>query len=414
MTGGRVEPTELLQRAGLEIMGDWRTEDVLPPRAAWRPVVTYGAEPTVAVRRDRPGLVAELNAQWHRLAVEYGITGEDGVFLIDVAGTRTGSAPKQWTRVRLAKEWDLAGVLGERSGQPEFVAVSTDGDTLLGATTEEYEVWLIAVDRVKERMEEAAKATARETAEEREAAWSSLSLGPGPTERLRQVWADGLGFNPAAPEDVLRRLLGRSSHFLWRKLPSAVVDAAVVHPEWNVRGRFAEAQPDMTAEQWTGLVVRLFLAESCGDAPGDMLLEVWRWWNGSLSYPGRPRTHPNFPRRDLLRYADDPHPRMRQLALDDSESTADLVERFSRDTDVEVRLRAATDPRLSAASAVRLLDDPQERVRDAAARHPRLPARVLVRLLRDTDTAGDAAQNPALPVDLMHRMTDPVQPRSAS
>ncbi|MDQ0939840.1 hypothetical protein QFZ67_001545 [Streptomyces sp. V1I1] len=30
MTGGRVELTELLQRAGLEIMGDWQTEDVLP------------------------------------------------------------------------------------------------------------------------------------------------------------------------------------------------------------------------------------------------------------------------------------------------------------------------------------------------------------------------------------------------
>ncbi|WP_406730603.1 PE-PGRS family protein [Streptomyces sp. NBC_01794] len=662
MTEWRVELTELLQRAGLEIMGDWRTEDVLPPRAAWRPVVAYGAEPTVAVRRNRPGLVAELNAQWHRLAVEYGIIGEDGVFLIDVAGSRTGSVPKQWTRVRLAKEWDLVGVLGERSGQPEFVAVSTDGDALLGATTEEYEVWLIAVDRVKEQQEEAARAAARETAEEREAAWSSLSLGPGPTERLRQVWADGLGLNPAASEDVLRRLLGQSLHFLWRKLPSAVVDAAVAHPEWNVRGRLAEAQPDMTAEQWTRLVlgekdpkrrhllaevaadrrvelteaayeqlttapsarlraeadrlpdlpvplrialaadpdrsvrasaclgawpyldgsareglladpdskvritalllhhedhpmprsvfdaldygdqtvercrldrelaeqlsvhhdparrealarnphldpdlvavlaedpdddvrfqvsvrpelteeqrasvrvdfdssvmrhelpwvaalhddpeamrrcatsshpllrrsaararhlppdvvellardedrvVRLFLAESCDDAPADMLLEVWRWWNGSLSYPGRPRTHPNFPRSDLLRYADDPHPRMRQLALDDPESTADLVERFSRDSDVEVRVRAATDPRLSAASAVRLLEDPRARVRSAAAMHPRLPARVLVHLLRDTDTAGDAARNPALPVALMHRMTDPVQPRSA-
>ncbi|MFE5711817.1 hypothetical protein ACFQ7J_13505 [Streptomyces sp. NPDC056501] len=39
-------------------------------------------------------------------------------------------------------------------------------------------------------------------------------------------------------------------------------------------------------------VVRLFLAESCDDAPADMLLEVWQWWNGSFSAPGRPRTHP--------------------------------------------------------------------------------------------------------------------------
>jgi hypothetical protein len=30
MTGGRVELTELLRRAGPEIMEDWQTEDVLP------------------------------------------------------------------------------------------------------------------------------------------------------------------------------------------------------------------------------------------------------------------------------------------------------------------------------------------------------------------------------------------------
>ncbi|MBR7831439.1 hypothetical protein KDK95_34375, partial [Actinospica sp. MGRD01-02] len=40
-------------------------------------------------------------------------------------------------------------------------------------------------------------------------------------------------------------------------------------------------------------IVRLFLAESCDDAPAQMLLEVWTWWTGSLSFPGRPRNHPN-------------------------------------------------------------------------------------------------------------------------
>lgn len=151
-------------------------------------------------------------------------------------------------------------------------------------------------------------------------------------------------------------------------------------------------------------VVQLFLAESCDDAPADMLLGVWQWWTGSLSVPDRPHSHPNFPRRDLLRYADDPNPRMRQLALDDPESTIELVERFSRDTAAEVRLRAATDPRLTVASAVRMLDDPHERIRRAAAMHPQLPARVLVQLLRDTDTAQAAAQHPALPVAVMERM----------
>ena len=161
-------------------------------------------------------------------------------------------------------------------------------------------------------------------------------------------------------------------------------------------------------------VVQLFLAASCDDAPADMLLRVWQWWTGSLSTPDRPHSHPNFPRRDLLRHADDPNPRMRQLALDDPESTAELVERFSRDSDEEVRHRATTDPRLTPASAVRLLDDPHERVRHAAARQPRLPARVVVRLLRDPDTAETAAQHSSLPVPVMEQMLQRIQPAAGT
>lgn len=177
MTGGRDELAELLQRAGLEIVGDRRTEEVLPPRAAWRPVVAFEAEPTVTVQIDRPDLVTELNTQWHRRAVNEGILGEDGEFLIDVAGSWTGCAPRRWTRVRLTDRWDLAGVLGERPGQPEFLTLSADGNTLLAATTEEYEVRLVTVDRIKERQEAAAQRKARESPEERAAAWASLLRG---------------------------------------------------------------------------------------------------------------------------------------------------------------------------------------------------------------------------------------------
>ena len=661
MTGGRDRLVGLLERAGLEIVGDQRVEEVLPPRAAWRPVVSFEAEPTVAVRGDLPDLVAELNAQWHRLALSNGILGEDGVFLIDVGGDGTGCAPRRWTRVRLTGRWDLAGVLGERPGQPEFLTLSTDGNSLLGATTEEYDVWLIAVDHIRERQEAAAKAAAQESPQERAAAWASLLSRPGPrpSGRLRESWAQGLALNPSTPDDLRAGLLGLSHVLLWRSLPTAVVEAAMAHPDWKTRQLLAEVQPNITAEQWTRLilgeesagrrwiltmlaadrhaeltdtayerlaadssariraetarlpglpvpiltalagdidpsvrasacgrawphlenparrelladpygkvrveallqhhrehpmprsvfeseeltdravttcrlerdlaahlarhddpdrrrslagnphldpdlvrrlardpddhvrfevstrpdlteeqradiaidfapgvhhhpldwvvalhddpgamrrlaaslhplvrrsvararhlppdvvallahdedrVVHLFLAESCDDAPADMLLGVWQWWTGSLSAPDRPHGHPNFPRSDLLRHAGDPNPRMRQLALDDPESTAELVELFSRDSDGDVRRRAANDPRLSAASAVRLLDDPHDHVRHAAALHPRLPARVLVRLLRDADTAEDAARHPALPLPVMEQMLRRIQP----
>ncbi len=155
-------------------------------------------------------------------------------------------------------------------------------------------------------------------------------------------------------------------------------------------------------------VVHLFLAESCEDAPAELLLGVWTWWerNGSFTFPGRPRNHPNFPRDRLLRFADDPRPRVRLLALDDPESPADLVERFSHDTDGEVRMRAAEDPRLEPSSAARLTEDTEWRVRNQARKNPALPPSLLVRLLLDEESAEEAAHNPAIPLPVIHRMLD--------
>lgn len=255
MTGGKGELMEMPRRAGLRVAGDWKTEEVLPPRAVWRSVVAGEARPTVSVRADRADLVAELNAQWHRLGTESGIFGGNGVFLIDVAGNWTGCAPRPWTRVQLTEQWDLAGVLGERPGQPEFVTLSMDGDTLLGATTEEDEVWLIGVRHLRERQETAALAAAQESPQERAAAWTSLFQAPGPSERVREMWAHGLALNSATPDDLRARLLGVSHFLLWRRLPAAVVEAAIVHPDGKVRQLLAEAQPDLTAEQWTRLVL---------------------------------------------------------------------------------------------------------------------------------------------------------------
>jgi hypothetical protein len=98
---------------------------------------------------------------------------------------------------------------------------------------------------------------------------------------------------------------------------------------------------------------------------------------------------------------------MRRLALDDPESTPELVERLSRDRSEEVRRRAVTDPRLSPTAAAWLLEDPHEHIRSAAARHPNMPAGILVRLLRQGGgSAETAARNPALPVEVMRQMVD--------
>ncbi|MFC8519694.1 hypothetical protein [Streptomyces sp. NPDC057257] len=189
--------------------------------------------------------------------------------------------------------------------------------------------------------------------------------------------------------DAMRRL-SASSHPLVRR---SVARARRLPPD--VVARLARDEDR---------VVHLFLAESCEDAPADLLLEVWRWWDGSFSHPGRPRSHPNFPRAGLLRHIADPSGRMRRLALDDPESTPADVARLVRDPEAEVRRRAARDPRLSPADAVRLLNDPEAYVRGAALRSPRLPARVLAGLLHDRDTACEAVTNPAIPTSALHRI----------
>ncbi|MEU8465699.1 PE-PGRS family protein [Streptomyces sp. NPDC029003] len=186
------------------------------------------------------------------------------------------------------------------------------------------------------------------------------------------------------------RVLAASSHPLVRR---SVARARRLPPD--VAERLAW-DPDRA--------VQLFLAESCDDAPAEMLLRVWTWWTGSLSSPGRPRTHPNFPREGLLRYADDPHGRMRQLALDDPESCAALVARFARDRDPEVRRRAAEDPRLPVAEAALLAEDPSDGVRATVLRSRRLPARLLADRLRAPDTATTAARNPGLPAHVIEAL----------
>ncbi|MFJ2091569.1 hypothetical protein ACIOEW_20195 [Streptomyces sp. NPDC087901] len=190
--------------------------------------------------------------------------------------------------------------------------------------------------------------------------------------------ADAMRRLVVSPNLRIRRSVARAPH-----LPPDVVDV-LAHDEDRI--------------------VRLFLTESCEDAPADLLLEVWSWWPGSFSFPGRPRNHPNFPRHGLLRFAEDPDPRFRLLALDDPASSAALAERFSRDPDAQVRGSAAGDLRLSPESAVVLTGDDDPDVRRSAWRSPVLPPDVLVSLLLDEQSAEDAARNTAIPTAVMHRM----------
>ena len=141
-----------------------------------------------------------------------------------------------------------------------------------------------------------------------------------------------------------------------------------------------------------------------------MLLDVAAWWDGSLSFPGRPRNHPNFPRDGLLRFATAPNPRLRALALDDPASTAALVDELSRDPDATVRRAAAEDGRLTPEAVLRLASDSDSCIQMRAWMNSALPVDALISLLFDVRSAEFAAHNPTIPISAMRHMVTVATP----
>ncbi|MBY8886874.1 PE-PGRS family protein [Streptomyces sp. PTM05] len=320
---------ELLHRAGLEVVGHGRAADARPAAAAWRPVIAGGADPVLAVPDDHPELVAELNRQWHRLAVEHDVINAEGEFLISVANQGCSCCARgHWTRVRLADRWDLAGLLGPKPGQPEFVAMSLEGESVLGSTTEEYAVWFVVVNPFPHWLEASARAQAAESPQERETGWGTVLRCKTASPGLRRAWRDGLARNRAAPASVLLRLLDVTPEerlpfwLIYRELPEEVVDAWVAHPEWRVRKGLGERRL-LNAAQRAELFQdsdpghrRLLLACAV-----DERLALTDATYSQLAADPSPRVraelalHRDLPVRHLTELAVDPDPRVREAAV---------------------------------------------------------------------------------------------------
>ncbi|MFD5097463.1 PE-PGRS family protein [Streptomyces albidochromogenes] len=345
-SGGRETLHDAVDRAGLELVafGQGAEGDVLAPRAAWRSVIGQEAEPTAEVRLDHPSLAAEVNDQWYRLATEHGLIGPDGSFLVQIFSD-------YWTKARLTDHWDLAGATHH-----EFVTLSTDGDTLLGVTGEEYAVWLVVETGVRERREAAARALAQETPEERDAAWESVpftGLGgarPVPGRAMSRIggsWIEGLAGNPAARTlPVFSRLLAvEPGLFRYRSLPSELIDYWISHPDPDVRKGLAEHR-GLTPEQRGRLIagfpapLRAHLVEDQAPLPAEILREL----------------------------AADAAPSVRRAVAGRDDLEADLGAVLARDRDPTVRSAVCGSPwtRLTPETRARLLADTDEPVRTEA------------------------------------------------
>ncbi|MEU6245542.1 hypothetical protein [Streptomyces sp. NPDC047024] len=164
-----------------------------------------------------------------------------------------------------------------------------------------------------------------------------------------------LAGNPAAPVDVLARMLceeakGAWDRLVWRELPDEVVDAVVAHADHRLRERFAESPS--SAEHRVRLV-------DDADPRVRLALAAGPHWFRVAEEP--------LPLSAQRRLLDDPDPEVRRNAAYSHLTAPSLVAALADHPDAELRRIACGQwDLLSEDTRSRLLDDTEDDVRRAA------------------------------------------------
>lgn len=119
------------------------------------------------------------------------------------------------------------------------------------------------------------------------------------------------------------------------------------------------------------------------DAPPQILVRLLREHGEVFHVRPLHMDHPNFPREALRGFLDVPDPRVRSLALHDSELPATVLRQLAEADEEFLRAGAAQHPNVTAELLERLLADPQPKVADAAAANSKLPRARMEAILTD-------------------------------
>jgi hypothetical protein len=143
-----------LRTAGIAMLDFSWPFSALPASAAWMLAACLPEDGRVdrTFDLDEPDVVPKANEAWWELAVEYGLLDADRAFLVSVGPVdEVDPARPHWARVRLEQQWNVVGagidngVLGGPPGRPGFVMLSLDEGVLIGGTTWQDSIGIIAL-----------------------------------------------------------------------------------------------------------------------------------------------------------------------------------------------------------------------------------------------------------------------------
>ncbi|MBA8823308.1 hypothetical protein FHX42_000637 [Saccharopolyspora lacisalsi] len=135
------ERDQKVKKAGLAVIGPETNAQIPDPEQAWKAVSNLEIRPSATIAEDADDALEQVNQEWLTHAHDKKIINPDGSFLVSISAP--GSFRLPWARVQLSPSIRLAQELTAFPGQPEFVAMATDGSAACGVTSEEDEYWVV-------------------------------------------------------------------------------------------------------------------------------------------------------------------------------------------------------------------------------------------------------------------------------